>query len=412
MRRNDEKSQEADMRVASLEACTCVVPLERGAAIATRAIRERHYTLVRVRTDTGAEGVGFSYNGTRAGRLVTLAVRELLRDEVVGQDPHQAEAIWDKMYREALLQGRRGAVLRAISAVDIALWDAVSKEAGLPLYRYLGTDRADTVPAYASGGYYKEGKDLDELAREMQDYLDMGFRAVKMKLGGLPPEEDAPRVKAVREAVGPDVPVFLDANNAWPDAQSAIHAVRVFEDYDPGWIEEPLMPDDVSGHAQVAASVKTPVATGEIHATLWEFQDLVRQRAASILQPDAGVCGGITELRRIAAMAESHDIPVAPHWLAEVHVHMVAATPKRHLGRVLHRPPGTQPGQALQHEPGGETGRPGPATGAGPGRGARRDRGGPVHRGRVGVRGTQNRPCRLPPTPSWMKTSTLFTHPP
>ena len=126
------------MKVTTLEACTCAVPLEKGVAFATRAVQERHFTLVRVRTDTGSEGIGFCYSGHKGGHLVTLAVRDLLRDMVLGWDPHQVEAIWQAMFREALLHGRRGAVLRAISAIDIALWDVMAKEAGLPLYRYLG----------------------------------------------------------------------------------------------------------------------------------------------------------------------------------------------------------------------------------------------------------------------------------
>ncbi len=315
------------MKVVALEACTCVVPLENGIAFSTRAVGERHFTLVRVVTDTGAEGIGFCYGGHKAGHLVTLAVRDILKDVVVGKDPHQVEAIWDAMYRESLLHGRRGAMLRAISAIDLALWDAVAKEAGLPLYRYLGGYREEVVPAYASGGYYGEGKGPEELAEEMRGYLDTGFRAVKMKVGRLSPKEDAARIRAAREAIGPDVPLFLDANNAWPDAPTAIQAIRIFEEHDPGWIEEPLMPDDIRGHAAIAAAVRTPVATGEIHATRWDFLYLVQQKAAAILQPDAGVCGGITEWRRIAALAASNDIPVAPHWLAEVHVHLVASTP-------------------------------------------------------------------------------------
>ena len=312
------------MKITRLEACTCVVPLETGMSIATRTIQERHFTLVKVRTDSGAEGLGFCYGGHKAGHLVTLAIRDLLRDVVVGRDLHQVEAIWDSMYRETLLHGRRGSVLRAISAVDIALWDAASRKAGLPLHRYLGGYREDTVPAYASGGYYAEGKGPGELAEEMRRYMDMGLRAVKMKVGRASTGEDVKRIRAAREAIGPDVPLFLDANNAWADSVSAI---RSFEESDPGWIEEPLMPDDYEGHAAIAAAVRTPVATGEIHATRWDFLELVRQRSASVLQPDAAVCGGITEWRKIAAMAEAHGIPVAPHWLAELPVHLVASTP-------------------------------------------------------------------------------------
>ena len=315
------------MKVTKVEACTCVVPLDTGVAFSTRAVQERHYTLVRVHTDTGVDGIGFCYSGHKAGHLATLAVRDLLRDVVIGRDPHQVEAIWDAMYRESLLHGRRGCVLRAISAVDIALWDAISKDAGLPLYRYLGGYREELVPAYASGGYYLPGKGPGQLADEMQGYLDIGFPAVKIKVGRLPTREDATRIKAAREAVGLDVPLFLDANNAWPDATSAIEAIRHFEEYNPGWIEEPLMPDDIQGHAAIASAVRTPVATGEIHATRWDFVQLVQQKAAVILQADAGVCGGITEWRKIAALAAAHDLSVAPHWLQELHVHLVASTP-------------------------------------------------------------------------------------
>ena len=353
------------MNVTSLEACTCVVPLDTGLALSTRNLRERHYTLVRLRTDTGAEGIGFCYGGHKGGRLVTTAVRDLLRDVVVRRDPCQAEAIWEAMYREVLLHGRRGGVVRAISAVDTALWDAVSREAGLPLYRYLGGYREGVVPAYASGGYYSKGKGLDDLAREMQGYLDLGFRAVKMKVGRLTPQEDAERIGAARDAVGPDVPLYLDANNAWPDASTAIQAIRVYEEHDPGWIEEPLMPDDIAGHAAIASAVSTPVATGEIHATRWDFLQLIEQRAAAILQPDAGVCGGVTEWRRIAALAAAHSIALAPHWLADLHVHLVATAPNAtwveyfpdfkvlNLGRLFSTRLEVRPGGlALPQEPG------------------------------------------------------------
>ncbi|MAF54400.1 MAG: racemase [Chloroflexi bacterium] len=315
------------MKVTSVEATTCVVPLDSGIAIATRAVTERHYTLVRVRTDAGVEGIGFCYGGNRGGSIATVAVRDLLADIVVGRDPHQTEAIWDSMFREALLQGRRGAVLRAISAIDTALWDINSKAAGLPLYQYAGGYREGMVPAYASGGYYAVGKTPEDLGLEMQSYVEMGFDAVKIKVGGVPPKEDAERVRASREAVGPDVPLFLDANNGWPDATTAIQAVRLFEEYDPGWIEEPLMPDDIQGHAEVAAATTIPVATGEIHATRWDFQEIVEKGAAVILQADAGVCGGVTEWRKIAAMAASNNLTMVPHWLADLHVHMVGSTP-------------------------------------------------------------------------------------
>ena len=135
------------------------------------------------------------------------------------------------------------------------------------------------------------------------------------------------RIAAVRDAVGDDVEFFVDANNAWNDATSAIRAIRLWEEYDLGWVEEPTMPDDMEASAAIAAAVAPPIATGEIHQTRWDFVDMIERGAAAIIQPDAGVIGGITEFRKVAAYAAAKGITIAPHWLADVHVHLVAATP-------------------------------------------------------------------------------------
>jgi L-alanine-DL-glutamate epimerase-like enolase superfamily enzyme len=304
-----------------------VVPLEQETSIAKRAITERHYTLVRVRDERGLAGTGFCYGGSLAGHIVTVAVRDMLRDILLGRDAHEVEALWEEMFHQSLLHGRRGSVMRAISAIDIALWDLLGKQAGLPLHKLLGSYRAKTVPAYASGGYYVPGKTTDDLAREVKGYVEMGFPAVKIKVGRVGVAEDVERVRACRAALGPEVPLFLDANNAWRDAPSAIAATRHFETVGIDWMEEPVFPDDIEASAAVARAVDVPIATGEIEATRWGFQALIQAGAASILQPDAAVCGGITEWRRIAALAAAHNIPVAPHWFADLHVHLVAATP-------------------------------------------------------------------------------------
>ena len=315
------------MRVTALTAATLVIPLRNVTSFATRTVSERHYTLVKVITESGIEGLGFCYCGNAAGWLVTGAVRDLLAGHVVGRDAHDTEAIWDAMYRDALLLGRRGAVVRAMSAIDIALWDANAKAAELPLYRYLGAARSDVVPAYASGGYYLAGKSERDLAAECAGYVERGFAAVKIKVGRVSAREDAARIAAVRAAIGPEVELFTDANNAWPDATAAIRAIRRWEEYDLGWVEEPNPPDELAAHAAVAAAVEPPIATGEIHQTRWDFQQILDQDAAAILQTDAAVCGGITEFRRIAALAAGRGVTVAPHWLADLHVHLVAATP-------------------------------------------------------------------------------------
>jgi len=231
------------------------------------------------------------------------------------------------MYRETLLQGRTGVVMRAISCVDIALWDLNARSADLPLCRYLGCQATKKIPAYASGGYYLEGKTPDKLGQEVASYVQRGFRAVKIKVGRLTVIEEEQRVRAAREAIGPEVLLMLDVNNAWADLPTALAYCRRFEKYDPYWIEEPFSPDDIDNHSKLAASIGTTVATGEIEAGRWRFKELMEKRAAEILQADAAVCGGISEWRRIAEAAASFGVTLSPHWFHDLHIHLVASTP-------------------------------------------------------------------------------------
>ena len=313
--------------ITRVEARTIVVPLPAATSFARRTVRERHYVLVRVADSAGAAGTGFCYAGSHGGPVVAAAIRSLIGPLAVGQDSRRIRGIWEDIYHEVILLGRAGAVTRAHSALDIALWDLGARAAGVPLWQYLGAAATDSVPAYASGGYYLEGKTPDDLAAEMRGYVAGGARAVKLKVGNASYRHDAERVAAVRDAVGPDVLVMLDANNAWRDLPSALRAVRAFEPYDPYWIEEPFGPDDIENHARLARATKVPVATGEIEAGRWRHKALLDAGAAAILQTDAAVCGGITEFGRIAATADSYGVPVAPHWFHDLHVHLVAATP-------------------------------------------------------------------------------------
>jgi L-alanine-DL-glutamate epimerase-like enolase superfamily enzyme len=314
-------------KIVRVEAATAVVPLDRVTAFSNRTIREREYGLVRVTTEDGAQGIGFCYAGTKGGSLVTQAVRELLAPVLLGDEAHRVEGLWRDMYQETILHGRTGSVMRAISAVDIALWDRNARAADLPLWQYLGSVESQSVAAYASGGYYRDGKGPEQLADEMRAYLELGFRAVKLKVGRLDPGEDEDRIAAVREAIGPDVLMMLDANNAWSDLPSALLALRRWEPYDPYWIEEPFSPDDVDNHVRLAGATHVLVATGEIEAGRWRHRELLEKGAAAILQTDAAVCGGITEFRRIAATADSFGVTVCPHWFHDLHIHLVGSSP-------------------------------------------------------------------------------------
>jgi L-alanine-DL-glutamate epimerase-like enolase superfamily enzyme len=313
--------------VESIQTCVARVPLDTETSFATRRVSARDYCLVRVRTADGVEGVGFCYAGSSSGSIVATAVRELLAPVVIGQDPHRIQGIWLDMYQESLLHGRAGSVMRALSILDVALWDRNARACGLPLWRLLGSTTTKSVPAYASGGYYLDGKTPKMLAREMIGYVESGFTAVKMKVGRLDPTAEEERIAAVRDAIGPDILLMLDANNAWRDLPTALRYVSRYEPYDPYWIEEPFSPDDIENHARLAAATRITVATGEIEAGRWRFKELLDKDAAGILQADAAVCGGISEWRRIAATAASYEVTISPHWFHDLHVHLVAATP-------------------------------------------------------------------------------------
>jgi L-alanine-DL-glutamate epimerase-like enolase superfamily enzyme len=313
-------------KIVSVEARTVRVPLDRVTSFATRVVAARDYTLVRIKTADGQQGIGFCYGGHRAGSLVTHAVRELFGPLLIDRCAVDVEGLWRELYQESLLQGRAGSVMRALSIVDVALWDRNARAAGLPLARYLGGMTAQRVPAYASGGYYVDGKTPQQLGEELAGYVEMGFRAVKMKVGRLDPRAEEARIAAARAAIGDSVLLMLDANNAWSDVPTALEYMRRYERYEPYWIEEPFSPDDIESHAQLAKRTPVTVATGEIEAGRWRHQELLDKRAAMILQSDAAVCGGISEWRRIAAAAAGIGATMCPHWFHDLHVHLVAST--------------------------------------------------------------------------------------
>ena len=314
-------------RIESVSVCIARVPLDNPVQFSTRTVTAREYCLVKIRSSDGVEGLGYCYAVNTSGRLLQVAVTDLLAPLLIGQESLRVEGLWREMYQEALLQGRAGAVLRALSAIDIALWDLNARSVGLPLHQYLGGNLADKVPAYASGGYYLPGKTPAKLADECRAYVERGYDAVKIKVGKLSPAGEVERLAAVREAIGPDVHLMLDVNNAWSDITTAMTYVERLEQFNLYWIEEPFSPDDIDNHARLAKLTRVTIATGEVEAGRWRFKELLDKGAAGILQTDATVCGGITEWRRIAATAASYGVTVSPHAWHDVHVHLVAATP-------------------------------------------------------------------------------------
>lgn len=313
--------------IQSVKCALVDCPLETTAVFSTRSVASRQYMLVRVKGDDGYEGIGATYCGDRGGEICVSAVQNLLAPILIGKDPFAIEALWQEMHQEALLQGRAGAVVRALSALDISLWDRNAMATGLPLWKFLGAFHQGTVPAYASGGYYYDTDDEKCLAEEMAGYVAAGFKAVKMKVGRTDLSVDRRRIAAAREAIGPDILLMLDANNSWKTVPDALRFLRGVTEFDPFWIEEPFGPDDIDNHARVVRQSSIPVAGGEIEAGRWRFREWIRNEALNIVQPDMFACGGITEWRRIASLAGACGLPVCTHAWHDFHAPLVAAVP-------------------------------------------------------------------------------------
>jgi L-alanine-DL-glutamate epimerase-like enolase superfamily enzyme len=299
--------------------------------------------LVEVVTDAGLVGIGESAVGSRA--LIDSELKPFL----VGRDPRQIEWLWQEIYHRFGRAGRRGVVLNALSGIDIALWDLLGKVAGLPVHRLLGTYQ-ERLPAYASAGFYQEGKGLDALQAEAEAAVRDGFRAFKMKVGRTPrlvpgpfahtvgaadllvadDAADVARVAAVREALGPAPELMVDANCAWTLEQALRFAAAV-EPYRVFWIEEPVDADMPAASAALAAATPIPIAGYETEVGLAGFTRLIDANAVDVVQPDVAWAGGITECRRIAALAQAKHLAYAPHCFSSA-VLLVASL---HLGASL-----------------------------------------------------------------------------
>ncbi len=280
-------------------------------------------SLLQVHTDEGFSGIGWTGMARSPGMAkVAQGLLEHFKPALVGQDPFDYRRIWAALWIPKLV-GRRGLTTRFISAIDIALWDLMGKATGKSVHKLLG-GYADRAPAYIAGGYYEAEKGLAGLAAEMEANLDLGARAVKMKIGGAPMAEDLERVRVARQTIGDDVKLMVDANCAY-NPREAIQIARKMERYDIYWFEEPLPPDDYRGHGSLARATTIPIATGENEYTRYGFRDLIAHDAAAIFNADAQILGGVTEFMQIAALAAAHDLQIAPHGDQEVHLHLVAA---------------------------------------------------------------------------------------
>lgn len=307
------------MKIAGIETFQLSAPLERPFGWSQGWIGHRSVGLVKVTTDDGVVGWGEGCGGAAAA-----VVENDFGPMLIGEDPMNRIGLWQKMfymqYNANVAVGLGGS---AISAVDTALWDIAGKALGQPVYQLLGGRARDKVAVYATGLYYTEGEFPTRLLEEARGYVEAGFMGMKTKVGGLPMDEDVKRVAALRQAIGTDIKLMVDANQAY-NATSAIRIGSRLADLDILWFEEPVNAQDVEGYLQVKSALPMAIAGGENLRTRYEFSRFLSRRAYDIAQPDVINVGGITEMRNVAMTANTQGIQVNPHvWGAPV---MIAAS--------------------------------------------------------------------------------------
>jgi L-alanine-DL-glutamate epimerase-like enolase superfamily enzyme len=289
-----------------------------------RPMTEVVFLFAEIATEQGHSGVGFSYS-KRAGGPAQYAHAKEVAEGLIGEDPSDIARVHDKLLWAGASVGRSGVATQALAAIDVALWDLKAKRADLPLAKLLGAHR-DSVRTYnTSGGFLNAS--LEEVKDRASASLEAGIGGIKIKVGLPDSAEDLRRVAGVREHIGTEVPLMVDANQQW-DRATALRMGRRLEEFDLTWIEEPLDAYDIEGHARLTAALDTPIATGEMLASVAEHVRLIEARSCDIIQPDAPRVGGITQFLRLAALADQRGLDLAPHFAMEIHLHLAAAYPR------------------------------------------------------------------------------------
>ena len=276
------------------------------------SFRFHEWLTVEVKTDTGLTGLG---NAALAPSVAREVVRRHLAGLVVGSDPWDYELIWQRMYRSTMAWGRKGVGMAAISAVDLAIWDLLGKDAGKPVFKLLGGRVKESIPVYASKLY---SQDLDSLAKEAQGYLDRGFKAMKMRFGWGPADgRDGMRsnerlVATVREVIGDEIDLMGEAYMGWT-LEYAKRMLPLLEPHNLRWLEEPVLPDCIHDYAELRACGDIPISGGEHEFTLHGFHQLLQAEAVDVIQYDTNRVGGVTAARKVNALAAAHGVPVIPH---------------------------------------------------------------------------------------------------
>lgn len=280
--------------------------------------------IVRIACDDGSQGVGYTYTIGTGGSSVVALLRDHLAPRLIGRDPDLVEAIWTSLFFHTHATAVGAITSLALAAIDTALWDLKARRLGMPLWKLAGGAQS-RVPVYTTEGGWLQ-LPVETLVQETVNAKAAGFRGAKLKVGKPHVSEDVARLAAVREAVGADFELMVDANQAFTVSE-AIRRARAFEAFDLAWLEEPLPAEDIGGHVELARHTGIPVAIGESLYSAAHFREYLERDACSIVQVDCARIGGITPWLKVAHLAETFNVAVCPHFLMELHASLTAAVP-------------------------------------------------------------------------------------
>lgn len=283
-----------------------------------------NWLLVEIFTDTGLVGLG---NAALSPLVTKQLIDTYLAPLVVGADPWDVEFLWQQMYRRTLAFGRKGVAMTAISAIDIAIWDLLGKDSNQPVFRLLGGRTKERIPVYASRLY---AMPLAELREEAQKYKDEGYSMMKLRFGWGPTDgaagmqKNLELVRTVREVIGDEIDLMADAYMGWT-LDYAKRMLPLLEPFHLRWLEEPVIPDDTRGYRELKSYGRIPIAGGEHEFTIFGFRELLETNSLDYIQFDTNRVGGISQARKISALAESFQVPVVPHAGQMHNYHVVMA---------------------------------------------------------------------------------------
>jgi L-alanine-DL-glutamate epimerase-like enolase superfamily enzyme len=313
-----------DMTITAVRTTTLRVPWPNTPWLKGHAFGDaRNFLVVEVETKGGIVGMGYLFSFRPGLKTIVAALEETIIPRVIGKDATEVEGIWNDIYKTTVTYGRGGIVIMGLSALDIALWDAIGKRANMPLHRLWGHVRSQ-IPAYGSGCF--RGSGGDGMIAKALHYKERGYKAIKMQMAhNHTLRQDVDNVKRMREALGPDMDIMIDINMGYT-AEVAISQGLKIADYDIYWLEEPVPADDFKGYMRVAEAVPIRIVGGETHFTRFDLRPFFENPRCPILQPDP-MRGGYTDLRKIAVIADTWNIQMAPHLFPELNVQLMASIP-------------------------------------------------------------------------------------